>query len=230
MSEIITTNHCFLILIFDGNLFCYDTEKNEIALIDSDVTDICNFNYIKNNQCFSIGIDTKIRLITSEQTPLLSLTAVNGEILLTTKDNLLLFNYHGGNLGHYQFSSKNIIRANEFIVQDINDDLYDYSHIFAGSRKIKSPKVKEIFQDFVRLENGDIALTNYYSYFIKFNNICCTSNNLQESIRCNGEHLLLINNNLYLLSGDLQTSSLVHSNVKAIGKSSTVHNGNYIIF
>jgi hypothetical protein len=239
LCKIITnTEIYYLILTFDGDLYYYNIEKNDIKLIDSDVTDFIRNVYISNDKCYRIDCSLKTNLIKQAESIFLSFSLARNNMIAITEENILEFNYlHGGNhegtVANHRTTSNNkniLFYDNKLILQDTEGHLYHLPQFTVVPKKVNYPKVKEIFQDFVKLQNGDIVITNYHSYFINFNNICCKSNNLRESIRRDDYHLLLINNDLYSISGDLQEVICVYKNVKAIGRSSDIYDGNYIIF
>lgn len=225
-SAIMKNSIRYLILTFDGNLYCYDSDTTELILIDFNVKDISESYHIKEYEWYKINHDQKSKLIMRSESSFLFVTCYAEEIAHGLR---ILYIAVTENTVHYimndkyhhlevNFKIKNVVSGcDRLILQDTEGQLYHFNISFNTIEKMDYPKVKKICDNYLQLCNGDLIYRNFNSTIPhKIDNLQATATNL-----------LLLDNNLYSASG--RNIFQIDQNIKGLGRTSVFYNYDYII-
>jgi hypothetical protein len=222
----------YMILTFNGDLYSfYKSRKyiSDLTLIDTNVIDINDNTYIKNNEWYVFPertndkISDKI-LVTSSDTNFLAIASDGNNIATITEDYFYCYNINNGNKRVYNWPNNvNLIYSVHFLIQKSDGSLIIYDYLYDISTKLEiGGIVKNIYPGCIKfLDNSIKIISKQYSTKQRddliFRDI--NENQLTNSIYNKGDPLLLINNNVYstrnLISNEPKIV-LIYENVKNI--------------
>jgi len=223
-----------MILTFDGNLYSFEKRKkyiSDLTLIDTNVIDINDNTYIKDNEWYVFPERTKNKisdkiLFTSSNMSFLDVASEDNFVSAITKECFYCYNINTKNLRIYNLlNNVNLIFSGDFLIQKLDGSLIKYDPRYDISTKLEiGGIVKNIYPGCIKLlDNSLKVISKYHSsdldHQLSFHNI--NINHLTNSIFNGGFPFLLINNNVYstknLISNDADKSILlIHENVKNI--------------
>ena len=222
-----------MILTFDGDLHTFYKLGKYIGptLIDTNVIDIDDNTYIKNNEWYVFPerrkreLSDKI-LVISSTTNFLAVASEDNFVAAITKDYFYCYNINTGYLRiHNWLDNVNLIFSGDFIIQKSDGSLIKYDPRYDISTKLEVGIVKNIYSGCIKLlDNSLKVISKYHSPNLKdelsFYNINNENNDFSNSIFNCGKPFLLIDNNVYsaknLVSNNDKNLLLIHENVKNI--------------
>lgn len=227
-----------IVLTFDGDLYTFHRSKNyisDLTLIDTNVIDIDDNTYIKNNKwyLFPERINDKITekiVVLSNYSNFLGVSSEDNYICAITKDTFYCYNLYTERETqrlkiHNCLNNVNLIFSGNFIIQKSDDSLIKYDHQYDTSTKLEIGTVKNIYPGSIKLlDNSLIVLSKYHSPLLKnelsFYNISNEKNTFNNSIFNCGIPFLLIDNNVYSTKNMIKNNDknllLIYENVKNI--------------
>jgi len=225
-----------MVLTFTGDLYSFYRDKeyvSDLILIDTDVIDIDDNAYIKNNQLYVFPERTN-KTITAK---ILAVTSDSNFIAVASKDNyitaLTTTNFYCYNTDTIKqklkiYSSINnigLVFSGNFIIQNVDHSLTIYEHLYDKFKKFEmKEKAKKIYPGCVKLLNDDLMIIAKYHVNnfneISYYNVKNNKNNFVNSIFNCGIPFLLIDNNVYSSKNIIRNHDedllLIYENVKNI--------------
>lgn len=158
------------ILTFDGNLYSFYIKNKYIRLIDTNVIDIDDNTYIKNNEWYVFPerrkreISDKI-LVTSSDTSFLAIASEDNFIAAITKDCFYCYGLDNGNLRIYNWlNNVNLIFSGDFIIQKLDGSLIKYDPRYDISTKLEIGIVKNIYPGCIKLLDNSLTVISKISF------------------------------------------------------------------
>jgi hypothetical protein len=217
-----------MILTFDGDLIYYNENTEETRLIDSNVKDITDGAYIKNNELYMLWYHRQPKLIVRSESPFLAI-ADNSDIFIgaITNDTFYYYSLHSENYSSYECEGCiDLVYSEAFLIQKIDGTIMRYEDDYDVLEKVLIPPIKYLYSGCAKLLDGTLLSMCYdfkdnpdISLILTTDIIDVKNNNLRGSVTHFDYQHLLIDKDLYKLNlkeGKIIDIKLIEHDVKNI--------------